>query len=146
MTASSATPRRALAIVTCMDARVDPQRALGVEQGDAHVLRNAGAFVSQDILRSLVLSQRLLGTRAVAVIAHTECGLRSLREDELASALGTETGERPPFTFGSFEDVDEHVVRQVETVRGCPWLPHAEDVRGYVLDVTDGSLREVVVR
>ncbi len=127
-----------------MDARIDPQRALGIEFGDAHVLRNAGAMVSDDVLRSLVLSQRLLETRAVAVMAHTECGLRDVHDDELARQLAWETGQAPPFAFGAFYDVDEHVRQQVERVEACPWLPHVTDVPGFVLDVSDGSVRTVV--
>ncbi len=124
-----------------MDARIDPQRALGLTQGDAHVLRNAGAVVSDDMLRSLVLSQRLLGTTAVAVMAHTDCGLRKVHDDELARQLERETGQAPPFAFGAFYDLDEHVRQQLARVRSCPWLPHTNDVRGYVLDVTDGTTR-----
>jgi carbonic anhydrase len=139
-----AIPRKHLAIITCMDARIDPQRALGLELGDAHVLRNAGAVVSDDMLRSLVLSQRLLATRSVAVMAHTECGLRGIHDDELARQLEAETGSAPPFAFGAFHDLDEHVRREVERVRACPWLAHADDVRGYVLDVSDGTVRTVV--
>jgi carbonic anhydrase len=137
-------PRRHLTIVTCMDARIDPQHALGYEQGDAHVLRNAGAVITDDVLRSLVLSQRLLQTTAVAVMAHTECGLRDIHDDELARQLTEETGVPPPFAFGAFFDLDVHVRAQVEKVKECPWLPHVDDVRGYVLDITDGGVREVV--
>ena len=139
-----AIPRKRLAIITCMDARIDPQRALGLELGDAHVLRNAGAIVSDDMLRSLVLSQRLLETRSVAVMAHTECGLRDIHDDDLARQLAEETGTAPPFAFGAFYDLDEHVRGEVERVRACPWLPYVNDVRGYVLDVSDGSVRTVV--
>jgi carbonic anhydrase len=140
----SAVPRRHLTIITCMDARIDPQHALGLEMGDAHVLRNAGAVATDDVLRSLVLSQRLLETTAVAVMAHTECGLRDLHDEELARQLTSETGQRPPFAFASFHDVDEHVRTQVERVRTCPWLPHVDEVRGYVLDVSTAAVREVV--
>jgi carbonic anhydrase len=140
----TAIPRKHLAIITCMDARIDPQRALGLELGDAHVLRNAGAIVSDDVLRSLVLSQRVLETRSVAVMAHTECGLRDIHDDELARQLTLETGTAPPFAFGAFYSLDEHVHREVERVRVCPWLLHVNDVRGYVLDVSDGSVRTVV--
>ncbi|HYL53824.1 MAG TPA: carbonic anhydrase [Acidimicrobiia bacterium] len=139
-----AIPRKHLAIITCMDARIDPQRALGLELGDAHVLRNAGAVVSDDMLRSLVLSQRLLETRSVAVMAHTECGLRDVHDDELARQLERETGSAPPFAFGAFHDLDEHVRGEVGRVRACPWLAHVDDVRGYVLDVSDGTVRTVV--
>ena len=128
-----------------MDARiVDPQGALGFDLGDAHVLRNAGAVVSDDILRSLVLSQRLLETRTVVVMAHTDCGLRKVHDDELARQLTRETGQAPPFAFGAFFDLDEHVRTQVEVVRACPWLPHVDDVRGCVFDVSDGTVRTVV--
>jgi carbonic anhydrase len=144
MANSSAIPARHLAIVTCMDARIDPQRALGLQLGDAHVLRNAGAVVSDDVLRSLVLSQRLLETRAVAVMTHTECGLREVHDDDLARQLAWETGQAPPFAFGSFFDLDAHTAEQVERVKACPWLPHVNDVRGFVLDVSDGSVRTVV--
>jgi carbonic anhydrase len=140
----TAIPRKHLAIITCMDARIDPQRALGLELGDAHVLRNAGAIVSDDVLRSLVLSQRVLETRSVAVMAHTECGLRDIHDDELVRQLTLETGKAPPFAFGAFHNLDEHVHREVERVRACPWLLHVNDVRGYVLDVSDGSVRTVV--
>jgi carbonic anhydrase len=139
-----AVPRKHLAIITCMDARIDPQRALGLELGDAHVLRNAGAVATDDMLRSLVLSQRLLQTTAVAVMAHTECGLRDLHDEELARQLAWETGQTPPFAFASFHDIDEHVRTQVERVRTCPWLPHVDAVRGYVLDVSNGDVRPVV--
>jgi len=141
---ASAIPQRHLAIVTCMDARIDPQHALGFELGDAHVLRNAGAVVSDDVLRSLVLSQRLLETRSVMVMAHTDCGLRRVHDDDLARQLEAETGELPPFAFGAFHDLDEHVRAQVERVRTCPWLPQREFVSGCVLDIADGSVRQVV--
>ncbi len=127
-----------------MDARIDPLRALDVELGDAHVLRNGGAFVTDDVLRSLVLSQRLLETHSVVVMAHTQCGLTDLDEERLASDLSSETGQRPPFAFGSFHDVDEHVRTQVERVRTCPWLPHVDDVRGFVFDIASGAPRPVL--
>jgi carbonic anhydrase len=142
--AKSGTPARQLAIVTCMDARIDPLATLGIHLGDAHVLRNAGAVVSDDMLRSLVLSQRFLGTHSVAVMAHTECAMRTVNDDELARSLEAETGQAPGFKFGAFSDLDEHVRAQVERVRSCPWLPHREQVVGYVLDIRDGSVRTVV--
>ncbi len=126
-----------------MDARIDPQHVLGFELGDAHVLRNAGAVVSDDVLRSLVLSQRLLETRAIVVMAHTDCGLRKVHDEELASRLAAETGQAPPFAFGAFFDLDEHVRQQVERVRSCPWLPYIDDVRGCVLDVASSEVRTV---
>ena len=140
----SAIPGRHIAILTCMDARIDPQHALGFAQGDAHVLRNAGAVATDDVLRSLVLSQRLLDTRSVVVMAHTDCGLRKVHDDKLSAELEAETGAAPPFAFGAFFDIDAHVRAQVERVRVCPWLLHVDDVRGVVLDIADGSVRAVV--
>jgi carbonic anhydrase len=127
-----------------MDSRVDPHGPFGLQHGDAHILRNAGAMVTDDVLRSLVLSQRLLETRSVWIVAHTDCGLRKVHDDELARQLEAETGELPPFAFGGFFDEEHHVREQVERVRSCPWLPERDDVRGYVYDVSDGSVRPVV--
>jgi carbonic anhydrase len=127
-----------------MDSRVDPLAAFGLEHGDAHLLRNAGAVVSDDVLRSLVLSQRLLETTAVWVVAHTDCGLRRIHDDELAQQLAWETGQAPPFAFGAFFDEEEHVRQQAARVRECPWLPHVADVHAFVYDIADGSVREVV--
>lgn len=126
-----------------MDARIDPQRVLGFELGDAHVLRNAGAVVTDDVLRSIVLSQKLLGTRSVIVMAHTDCGLRKFTDDELTRELTELTGVAPPFAFGAFSDIDAHVREQVSRVSDCPWLPYPGDVRGCVLDVEDGTVRSV---
>jgi len=126
-----------------MDARIDPQRVLGYDLGDAHVLRNAGAVVTDDVLRSLVLSQRLLGTRTVVVMAHTACGLREVHDENLSRELTSLTGVAPPFAFGAFSDLDAHVREQVARVRACPWLPYPDDVRGCVLDVDDGTVRSV---
>ena len=142
-TPPSATPRRAAVVVTCMDARIDAIRSLGFDLGDVHVLRNAGAMVSDDVLRSLVLSQRLFDTRTVYVMGHTDCGLRKIDDGELAAALEAETGAPPPFAFGSFRDLDEHVRTSVERVRNCLWLPYRDDVRGCVLDLSDGTVRSV---
>jgi carbonic anhydrase len=138
---SAAIPRRHVTIVTCMDARVDALGAFDFAPGDAHVLRNAGAIVTDDVLRSLVLSQRLLQTRSVLIMGHTECGLRTFTDEELTNALAWETGVKPPFAFGAFHDIEEHVRTGVERVRECPWLPHVDDVRGYVYDVNDHTAR-----
>jgi carbonic anhydrase len=141
---ASSHPRLRLAVVTCMDARFDVNRALGLKEGDAHVLRNAGGLVSDDVLRSLVLSQQLLGTTEVMVIQHTDCGVHRLHDDELAARLTTRTGETPPFAFGGFPDLDDSVRNGVQRVRTCPWLPSVDFVRGYVYDVTSATLRQVV--
>ena len=143
MEPNPAIPKRHVAILTSMDARVDALASFGFVKGDAHVLRNAGAVVTDDVLRSLVLSQRLLGTRSVFVVAHTECGLRTIVDDELARQLTWETGQAPPFAFGAFVDLEEHVRAQVEAVQACRWLSHVDDVRGFICDVSDGSLQPV---
>ena len=136
-----AIPRRHVVIVTCMDARVDALGAFDFEPGDAHVLRNAGAVVTDDVLRSIVLSQRLLQTRSVLVMGHTECGLRTFSDAELTKTLAWETGKTPPFAWGAFHDLEEHVRTSVQRVRECPWLVHVDDVRGYVYDVHDHTTR-----
>lgn len=127
-----------------MDGRIEPQKVLGLPRGAANVLRNAGAVVSDDMLRSLVISQRLLQTRSVVVMAHTDCGLRKFRDEDLAHQLEAETGHAPPFAFGAFFDLDEHVRNQVARVIGCDFLPHVDDVRGCVLDIDTGEVRDVV--
>lgn len=143
-TPNAAVPARHIVVLTCMDSRVDPLAAFDLQHGDAHLLRNAGAVASDDVLRSLVLSQRLLETTAVYVMAHTDCGLRKVHDDELAKQLAWETGQAPPFAFGAFFDEETHVRDQVARVRDCPWLPHVDEVKGFIYDVSDGSVREVV--
>jgi carbonic anhydrase len=138
-----APPRLGLAIVTCMDARIDPVRLLGLEPGDAHVLRNAGGVVTDDVIRSLMLSQRLLGTRAVMLIHHTRCGAHGLAEESVKNQIQTEPGIRPPFALEGFADLDADVRQSMARIRHSPFLPHRDAVRGFVLDVDDGRLREV---
>ncbi len=136
----SARPTGRLAVLACMDARLDLFAALGLRAGEAHILRNAGAVVTDDVLRSLVVSQRLLGTRSIAVVAHTDCGMTSFRDEDLASEIAAETGRRPPFAFGSFPDTPEEVRRSVAALVSCPFLPHRNDITGYVFDVVTGVL------
>jgi carbonic anhydrase len=136
-----AIPRRHVVIVTCMDARVDALGAFEFAPGDAHVLRNAGAVVTDDVLRSIVLSQRLLQTRSVLIVGHTECGLRTFTDVELTKTLAWETGQTPPFAWGAFLDLEEHVRTSVQRVRECPWLLHVDDVHGYVYDVNEHTVR-----
>lgn len=135
-------PRRQLAIVTCMDSRLDVFAALGLAEGDAHVLRNAGGIVTDDTIRSLALSQRLLGTEAVMLIHHTDCGLQRITEEGFRAELAA-TGTEPTFAIGAFSDVDESVRRSIRRVTASPFLPSRERVRGFVYDVTTGELREV---
>jgi carbonic anhydrase len=137
-------PARHVAIVTCMDSRIDTFRIFGLDSGEAHILRNAGGLVTDDVLRSLVLSQRLLQTREVVVMHHTECGLHGADEAALRATIAAETGRTPPYEFGAFADVDEAVRRAVARVREHPFLPHRDRVRGFVYEVSRGRLREIV--
>lgn len=139
----SSRPRLRLAVVTCMDARLDVNRALGLQEGDAHVLRNAGGLVTDDVLRSLVLSQQLLGTVEVMVVQHTDCGVHGLQDGELTGHLTAHTGETPAFAFGGFADLDASVRHGVERIRTCPWLTSVDFVRGFVYDVETAELRPV---
>lgn len=140
---SSAIPSKHLAIVTCMDSRIDTFRIFGLRPGEAHILRNAGGLVTEDMLRSLVLSQRLLKTREVILMHHTKCGLHGTDETQFAAEIAAEIGEPPPYAFGAFTDLDEAVRRAIARVREHAFLPHRGHVSGYVYDVDDGSLRQV---
>jgi carbonic anhydrase len=137
-------PARHVAVLTCMDARLDLFGALGLELGDAHFVRNAGGLASEDAIRSLLLSQRLLGTRAVMVIHHTRCGLETFEEESMLEEINEALGHRPPFRLGAYKDVDEDVRRTVKTLRTSPFVEDHE-IRGFVYDVDDAALREVDV-
>ena len=136
-------PARGLAIVTCMDARIDVLGMLGIEAGAAHVIRNAGGIVTDAEIRSLTISQRVLGTREVMVVHHTDCGMLGLAEDEFTARLHAEVGIAPTWTVGAFADLDEDVRAGVALIRASPFVPHTDSVRGFVLDVESGRLREV---
>jgi carbonic anhydrase len=138
-----AQPRRKLAVVACMDARLDPTRALGLEQGDAHVIRNAGGIVTDDVLRSLAISQHLLGTEEVVLIQHTDCGLLKVNDEELAERLEAQTGRRPEWRAHAFSDLEASVRDGIERVRANPFVPRTDSVRGFVYEVETGRLREV---
>ena len=140
---SAAVPAMHLTIVTCMDSRIDLFRIFGLEPGQAHVLRNAGGLVTDDVLRSLVLSQRLLQTREIILMHHTSCGLHDADEDALRRAITTEVGAAPPYPFGAFHDLDESVRTSMLRVREHEFLPYRDQVRGFVYDVASGHLREV---
>ena len=139
-----APPKLGVAVVTCMDARIDPVRIFRLEPGDAHVLRNAGGVVTDDVIRSLLLSQRLLGTRAVMLIHHARCGALGLQEEAVKADLQKEVGMHPPFALEGFADLDAAVRQSMARVRHSPFLPQRNAVRGFVLDIDDGRLREVV--
>ena len=138
-------PRSHLAIVTCMDSRLDVFAALGLGQGEAHVLRNAGGVITDDVIRSLAVSQRRLGTREVMLIHHTDCGMEKITDDGFREELRENTGVAPSFAIESFGDVDADVRQSILRVRRCPFLPHREVIRGFVYDVDTHLLREVEV-
>jgi carbonic anhydrase len=135
-------PQLHLAVLTCMDSRLDLFGALGLNLGEAHLLRNAGGLATDDAVRSLLLSQRLLGTRAVMVIHHTRCGLEAFEEQALADEVEASVGVRPPFRLGAYRDVDDDVRSTLATLRESPFVDTTE-IRGFVFNVDDGDLREV---
>ncbi|HET9073235.1 MAG TPA: carbonic anhydrase [Solirubrobacteraceae bacterium] len=140
-----AAPALAVAIVTCMDCRIDPVGLLGLRPGDAHVMRNAGGVVSDDMLRSLSISQHKLGTREIMLIHHTRCGMQTITDDGFRAELQEHTGMTPPFAIESFIDLDADVAQSVRRVRACPFIPHRDAVRGFVYDIDAHTLREVAV-
>ena len=137
-------PSRRLAIVTCMDSRLDVFAALGLGDGEAHVLRNAGGIVSDDVIRSLAISQRRLGTREVMLIHHTDCGMEKITDEGFRVELEEETGILPEFPIGAFEQVEDSVRTSLERVRRSPFIPYRDAVRGFVYDVDTHRLREVL--
>ena len=136
-------PKLRLAVLTCMDSRLDLFGALGLEIGDAHLIRNAGGIPTDDALRSLALSQRALGTREIVVIHHTQCGMDGFDDDAFRAELEAESGEKPPWRVTGFTDLYEDTRRSVKTVRECPWLLHRDEVRGFVFDVATAEITEV---
>jgi carbonic anhydrase len=136
-------PSRGLAIVTCMDSRLDVFAALGLGDGEAHVLRNAGGVITDDVIRSLAISQRLLGTREVMLIHHSDCGMQKLSDDGFRAELLTDTGVAPSFAIESFKDLDADVRQSILRVQRSAFLPHRDAVRGFVYDVDTHRLREV---
>jgi carbonic anhydrase len=136
-------PKLRLAVLACMDSRLDLFGALGLEIGDAHLIRNAGGIPTDDALRSLALSQRALGTREIVVIHHTECGMDGFDDEAFRAELEAETGQAPPWKVTGFTDLYDDTRRSVQTVRDCAWLPHREEVRGFVFDVATATISEV---
>ncbi len=139
----SAPPARRAAVVACMDARLDPARLLGLAEGDAHVIRNAGGVVTDDVIRSLVISQRLLGTEEIVLIHHTDCGMLTFRDDELKDAIEADTGLRPAFALEAFADLEENVRQSMRRIQASPFIPNKHRIRGFVYEVKTGRLREV---
>ncbi len=135
-------PGKHVAVVACMDARLNVYGLLGLSEGDAHVIRNAGGVVSDDAIRSLTISQRLLGTTEIILIHHTDCGMLTFTDDGVKAAITEETGIRPPFALEAFADVDADVRQSIARVQASPFVPH-KNVRGFVYEVEKGTLREV---
>jgi carbonic anhydrase len=136
-------PAKKLAVVACMDARLDVHRMLGLEEGDAHVIRNAGGVVTDDEIRSLAISQRLLGTEEIILIHHTDCGMLTFGDDEFRRQIQDETGIKPEWAAEAFSDLDEDVRQSLARIHANPFIPRKDSVRGFVYDVSTGSLREV---
>ena len=139
----SARPAKKIAILACMDARLEPARALGLQEGDAHVIRNAGGVVTDDAIRSLAISQHMLGTEEILVIQHTDCGLLKASDEEIAERLENHAGKAPPFKAHAFSDLDENLRTSLEQLRESPFLLNTTSVRGFIFDVETGRLSEI---
>jgi carbonic anhydrase len=135
-------PARQVAIVACMDARLNPYGLLGLKEGDAHVIRNAGGVITDDEIRSLSISQRLLGTKEIILIHHTDCGMLTFTDDEFKRTVQDETGIKPEWAAEAFGDLDEDVRQSIARIEASPFIPH-KNVRGFVYQVENGQLREV---
>jgi carbonic anhydrase len=136
-------PDKKVAVVACMDARLDPARVLGLQEGDAHVIRNAGGVVTDDAIRSLTISQRLLGTEEIILLHHSDCGMLTFTDDDLRTAVEKDCGIRPHFALESFADVEDDVRQSMARVKASPFLLHTDRVRGFVYDVRTGRLGEI---
>jgi len=136
-------PSRQVAVVACMDARLNVYAILGLKDGEAHVIRNAGGVVTDDEIRSLAISQRLLGTREIVLIHHTDCGMLTFSDDQFKRAIQDETGIKPTWSAEAFPDVDEDVRQSIRRIKASPFIPHKDAVRGFVFDVATGKLNEV---
>jgi len=136
-------PARQVAILACMDARLDPAAILGLANGDAHVIRNAGGVVTDDAIRSLVISQRLLATKEIILLHHTDCGMVTFTDDEVKAQITADVGIRPHFALEAFPDITEDVRQSIARLAANPFLPHTDNIRGFVYNVVDGTLEEV---
>ncbi len=136
-------PAKRVAVVACMDARLNPYALLGLREGDAHVIRNAGGVVTDDEIRSLAISQRLLGTEEIVLVHHTDCGMQTFTDDEFRAQLQEETGIKPEWAVETFSDLDADVRQSIARIKASPFIPRKESVRGFVYDVETGRLREV---
>jgi carbonic anhydrase len=138
-----APPACAVAVLACMDARLDVHKILGLQEGDAHVIRNAGGVATDDAIRSLAISQRLLGTKEIILIHHTDCGMLTFSEEELKREIQAEVGVRPHFSFEAFTDLEEDVRESIARIKLSPFIPNKDAIRGFVYDVASGQLDEV---
>jgi carbonic anhydrase len=136
-------PARRIAIVACMDARLDPHALLGLHEGDAHVIRNAGGVITHDEIRSLAISQRLLQTEEIMLIHHTDCGMLTFTDDDLRRQIQDETGVKPEWAAECFDDLEEDVRQSVARIKASPFIPRKDKIRGFVYEVETGRLREV---
>ena len=136
-------PAKKVAVVACMDARLDPNGVLGLSEGDAHVIRNAGGVVTEDEIRSLAISQRLLGTEEIILIHHTDCGMLTFSDDEFKKSIQDDTGIKPTWAAEAFGDLDEDVRQSVARIEVSPFIPRKDSIRGFVYEVETGRLREV---
>ena len=137
-------PARKVAVLACMDARLNPYGLLGLNEGDAHVIRNAGGVVTDDEIRSLAISQRLLGTREIILIHHTDCGMLTFTDDGFKQQIQDETGLKPEWAAEAFTDLGEDVRQSIARIKASPFIPHTDAVRGFVFDVATGKLNEVI--
>jgi len=136
-------PAKRLAVVACMDARIDVHKVLGLQEGDAHVIRNAGGAVTDDAIRSLAISQRLLGTKEIVLIHHTDCGMLTFQDDEVKKQIESEVGIRPAFALEAFSDPEDDVRQSIARIKASPFVPDKSNIRGFVYDVRTGKLDEV---
>jgi carbonic anhydrase len=137
-------PASHVAVVACMDARLNVYSILGLKEGEAHVIRNAGGVVTDDEIRSLAISQRLLGTTEIILIHHTDCGMLTFTDDQFKRAIQEETGIKPTWSAEAFTDLDEDVRQSVARIKASPFIPHKDAIRGFVFDVSSGQLNEVI--
>ena len=137
-------PAKHTAVVACMDARLNPYGVLGLSEGDSHVIRNAGGVVTDDVIRSLTISQRLLGTNEIILIHHTDCGMLTFHDDDVKAQIEADTGIRPSFALEAFGDLDGDVRQSIARIKASPFVPHTDRVRGFKYEVETGRLREIV--
>jgi len=138
-------PSKEVAVVACMDARLDVYQILGLELGEAHVIRNAGGVVSEDAIRSLVISQRLLGTQEIILVHHTDCGMLTFQDHEVKDQIASDTGARPHFALEAFPDVEDDVRQSIVRLKANPFIDNKDQIRGFVFDVKTGGLKEIAI-